>query len=118
MKKAIASYFILAFFAAIIALYPKVFPITGAEMDYCVIGYILIFPLVSIICGFLSGWSGIVYGLLSTFISALGSLIMPLIVFGATGREYMLLPVVGSILGIAASSPVKKIVTRNKEENK
>lgn len=116
MKKAITSYFILAFTAVILVLYPKVFPITGAEMDYCVISYILIFPIVSLICGFLSGWSGIGYGLLSIFLSGAGSVIMPLIVFGATGKEYLLLPVVGSVLGIAASSPVKKIVPIKKGE--
>ncbi len=116
MKRSILSYAVTALAAAVLALWPKVFPITGNEMGYAVISYIIIFPLISLICGVLAGTDGAGYGLLGTFLTAAGSLIMPYVVFGATGREYLLLPVVGSVMGILIGCEIKKILSRRKSE--
>lgn len=109
MKKIILSY--IAIFLVVLGLiiWPKIFSITGEEMDYAVKAWIVIFPLASLIFTFLPAFEGVGYGLLSLFLCGAGSLIMPLIVFGATGREYMLLPVIASVLGMAAGMSVSRI---------
>ena len=115
MKKVIFSY--IAIFLVVLALiiWPKIFSITGAEMDYAVMAWIVIFPLASLFFTFLPAFEGVGYGLLSLFLCGAGSLIMPLIVFGATGREYMLLPVIASVLGMAAGMSVSRIFRRRGE---
>lgn len=116
MKKSIFSYAVTVILTAALALWPKVFPITGNEMSYAVISYIIIFPSISLICGVLAGTDGVGYGLIGTFLTAAGSLIMPYVAFGATDREYLLLPVVGSVFGILIGCEIKRILARKKSD--
>ena len=116
MKKAIFSYILMFAAMAALVLWPKIFPITGDELGYAVIAYIVVFPLAALIASFLSGLSGVLYGLMCTFLAGVGSIVMPLIVFGATGREYMLIPVVASALGLAAGLAVAHIHERRRAD--
>ena len=115
MKKAIFSYIAMFLVAAALVIWPKIFPITGDELGYAVIAWIIVFPLASLIFTFISGLSGVLYGLMCTFLSGAGSLVMPLIVFEATGRQYMLIPVTGSILGLAAALAISRVLHRGDE---
>lgn len=118
MKKtalAVFSYIMMAVVAAALTVWPHIFSITGAEMDYAVIAWIIVFPLTSLIFTFIAGLRGVLYGLLATFLAAAGSLVMPLVVFGATGREYMLVPVVASVLGLAASLAIARMLGRKED---
>ncbi len=114
MKKAVISYITLFVVAAALVLYPKLFPITGNEMGYAVLSYIVIYPIAALFSGFLAGVCGNLCGILAIIITAVLSYLMPLFVFGSSGREYLLIPVVAAMLGFAVSLSVGGI-KKNKE---
>ncbi len=116
MKKAVFSYIVMFVTMAALVLWPKIFPITGDELGYAVIAYIVVFPLVSLAASFLSGLSGVLYGLMCTFLAGAGSLAMPLMVFGATGREYMLIPVAASAFGLAVGLAAARAFERRRAD--
>lgn len=117
MKKVITSYVLLAVVACALVLWPKIFPITGDEMGYGIIAYVIVFPIASLILGFISGLGGMGYGLLCVFLSGLFSVVMPLIVFGSTDKQYMLLPVGAALVGLACSLGIEKLRDSKNEDD-
>ena len=110
MGKVIWGHIIMAVGAFIIAYWPKVFPVTGNEMGYCILAYCLIFPLITLVSCFLCSLRGILYGLTCTFFSAIAALLIPYPVFGGLWRENVLLPTVGAIIGVALSTVAERVI--------
>ena len=113
MGKVIWGHIIIVVSAFVIAYWPKFFPITGNELGYCMLTYCLIFPIIALLCCFLCGLRGVLYGLLCAFITGLAALLIPYPVFGGLWRETILLPCVGSVIGVALSTLPK----RHKKDN-
>ncbi len=112
MGKVIWGHLLLALGAAAVAYWPKVFSITGNEMGYCVIAYCLIFPLIALVCSFLSGLRGVLFGLSCAFFTVIFAVLIPYPVFGGFWRENVLLPGVGAMLGVALSIVAERFIRR------
>lgn len=93
---------------AVMVLWAMIFPITGNEMGYCILNYYIIFPLVTLISGFIIGTDKSRYKwCYLPFVWMLG-LLMPIPVFHNIQFSAAFTGMVPALLGLLTGMLVRK----------